>query len=97
MAGDTLVTMVYHKKLDEAWQKEAEALKSKLNVSSLMGRAKKQQIQLDRNWVVEELTVDGRQIKQQQIEGSFTQPNAKICQHMLEWSIDVTKGQNPEL
>lgn len=90
LAGDTLITLLYHKKLDEAWQEAARALKAELGVEVILGRAKKQVIELDRNYVVEELTVNGRKIKQKQVEGSFTQPNATICQKMLEWSLDVT-------
>lgn len=90
LAGDTLITLLYHKKLNEAWTEAARTLKADLGVDVILGRAKKQVIQLDRNYVVEELTVNGRKIKQKQVEGSFTQPNAIICQKMLEWSLDVT-------
>lgn len=27
-----------------------------------------------------------------QVEASFSQPNAVVCQHMLSWAVDVTSG-----
>ena len=90
--GDTLVTLFYHKKLDEEWKQAAETLREELGVATVLGRAKKQLLQLPRNFVTETLMVNGTQIQQRQIEGSFTQPNAKICEHMLQWALDVTSG-----
>jgi len=90
--GDTLVTLFYHKKLDEEWSQAAEVLRVELGVSTVLGRAKKQVIPVPRNFVTEELTVGGKTIQQKQIEGSFTQPNAKICESMLGWALDVTSG-----
>ena len=44
------------------------------------------QVKLDQDFVVEELEVNGRKYTYKQIEGSFTQPNGVVCQHMLSWA-----------
>lgn len=32
-----------------------------------------------------------------QPEGGFAQPNAVMCQHMLSWAVDATKGLEDDL
>lgn len=41
-----------------------------------MGRSRKQKVELGGSAVTERLTVDGRSFSYQQLEGSFSQPNA---------------------
>eukprot|EP01035_Chromulina_nebulosa_P039928 gene39928-53992_t len=38
--------------------------------------------------VVEELEIRGRRFKYLQTEGAFSQPNAIVCQKMIEWALD---------
>ena len=51
-----------------------------------MGRSRKQKIILRSDHVDEVLSVNDRRIQYRQIEGSFTQPNGGINQHMLSWA-----------
>ncbi|MCK2041870.1 tRNA (uridine(54)-C5)-methyltransferase TrmA [Chromohalobacter sp. TMW 2.2308] len=88
--GEALVTLIYHRQLDEAWEQEARALQESLNVS-IIGRARKQRLVLERDHVWERLSVEGREFVYQQVENSFTQPNAAICRSMLGWARDVTR------
>ncbi|MBU2887155.1 tRNA (uridine(54)-C5)-methyltransferase TrmA [Gilvimarinus agarilyticus] len=87
LAGETVITLIYHKKLDDAWHAEAEALTSLLSVS-IIGRSRKQKVIIGRDYVIEKLSVLGREYTYQQIESSFTQPNAVICQKMLTWAVE---------
>lgn len=87
LSGDALITLIYHRKLDEQWQAVAQPLSSELN-AALIGRSRKQRLVLDRDYVTEELTVQGRRYRFRQIENSFTQPNAAVCEHMLNWACD---------
>jgi tRNA (uracil-5-)-methyltransferase len=32
-----------------------------------------------------------------QVEGAFSQPNGGVCQHMLNWAVDATKGSSGDL
>ena len=85
LSGDSLITMIYHKALDEQWQQEAQDLESKL-ATSIIGRSRKQKLVLSKDYVDETLKVSNTDYHYRQIEGSFTQPNAYINQHMLTWA-----------
>ncbi|NLS13621.1 tRNA (uridine(54)-C5)-methyltransferase TrmA [Vibrio sp. SM6] len=101
LSGEILVSLLYHRQLDEQWQQEAKALKERLcdegfNLN-LIGRARKMKIVLDRDYVVEKLHVNGAPYLYQQVENSFTQPNGKVAEKMLEWAVDCTEGSQGDL
>lgn len=87
LAGDALITLIYHKPLTNEWQTAARQLRAELGVD-LIGRTRGKKIPLDRDWVEETLTVDGREWHYRQIEGSFSQPNGGTNQQMLQWACD---------
>ena len=60
LSGQTLVTLVYHRKLDEHWQRQAEALAALLNIN-IVGRSRKQKVVVGQDFVTETLTVNGAQ------------------------------------
>ncbi|PRY72394.1 tRNA (uridine(54)-C5)-methyltransferase TrmA [Halomonas ventosae] len=90
LSGEALVTLIYHRRLDEAWEAEARALQQALGIM-VIGRARRQRLVLARDHVWERLAVDGDELVYQQVENSFTQPNAEICRAMLAWARDVTR------
>ncbi|MDM3871212.1 tRNA (uridine(54)-C5)-methyltransferase TrmA [Porticoccus sp. W117] len=96
LSGDALVTLIYHKPLDEAWQAEARLLSEAIG-APIIGRSKKQKVVLDRDYVTEELTVLGRQYKYKQVETGFTQPNAGVNEKMLAWSVGNSKDNGGDL
>lgn len=93
LTGDTLVTLIYHCALDEEWAKAAKALADELQIQ-IIGRSRKQKWVLERDYVLEKLTVAGETFQYKQLEGSFTQPNALICEQMLNWAVTVAKTIN---
>ncbi|AYF32424.1 tRNA (uridine(54)-C5)-methyltransferase TrmA [Vreelandella alkaliphila] len=95
LSGEALVTLIYHRPLGEAWEAEARALEETLGIM-IIGRSRKQRLVLTRDHVWERLTVDGRELVYQQVENSFTQPNAHICQTMLSWAKEATAGRQDE-
>jgi tRNA (uracil-5-)-methyltransferase len=96
LSGDALITLIYHRKLDELWQQAARVLQDKLQVG-VMGRSRGQKIILQRDFVTETLTVADRRLHYQQIEGSFTQPNGGINQQMLSWACAQTQSTGGDL
>jgi tRNA (uracil-5-)-methyltransferase len=96
LAGEALITLIYHKKLDDNWQQKAEALRQRLGVS-LIGRSRKQKVVLGQDYVTEALQVAGRTYHYQQIESSFTQPNALVCEKMLNWAVKKTRSCEGDL
>jgi len=100
LSGQIIVSMLYHRQLDDKWQTEAVALNERLNQQfdlKLIGRARKQKICLDNDFVIEKLNVNGQELIYKQVENSFTQPNGSINQQMLEWAIDITKDATGDL
>ncbi len=96
LSGDMLVTLIYHKKLAEDWLELAKPLESRLNCH-IIGRSRKQKLVLTQDFVLEKLTVFDKSYYYQQVEGGFTQPNAKVCESMLTWACqqaDYIQQQN---
>ena len=85
LSGQMLITLIYHRKLDEEWQIAAHALQDELGIF-IIGRSRGQKIVLSQDFVTEKLSVHGEIFQYRQLEGGFTQPNAFICQKMLEWA-----------
>lgn len=99
LSGQMLVTLIYRKTIegDQAWLDAATAIKTKLPISHIIGRARKQKILLDQDYVIEQLEVDGKTFSYQQIENSFTQPNARMAQDMLHWARKVSADAKGDL
>lgn len=91
-----LVTLIYHKLLDEEWQHQASQLAADLNIK-IIGRSRKQKMVLTDDFVIEELSVDGKHYQYQQVEASFTQPNAEVNQKMLTWASDCLQNSHHDL
>ncbi|HHH73081.1 MAG TPA: tRNA (uridine(54)-C5)-methyltransferase TrmA, partial [Sulfuricurvum sp.] len=75
--GDMVVSMLYHRKLDETWQNEAELLAMQFNIS-IIGRSRKQKVVIGNEYVIDSIDVQGRSYRFKQIENSFTQPNPGV-------------------
>uniref|UniRef100_UPI003BA845C4 tRNA (uridine(54)-C5)-methyltransferase TrmA n=1 Tax=Ningiella ruwaisensis TaxID=2364274 RepID=UPI003BA845C4 len=87
--NEIVISMLYHKQLNESWEQEARKLAHRLKCAEkirIIGRAKKQKLIIGGDYVDETLCVNGIQYRFRQIENSFTQPNAYINQCMLEWT-----------
>lgn len=63
----------------------------------IIGRANKQKIALDCDYVEEILPVHGKNYVYRQVENSFTQPNAEMNIKMLEWARNCTKNSEGDL
>lgn len=96
LKGECLITLIYHRPLDEEWQKVAEDLSQHLG-AKIIGRSKKQKLVLDTDHVTEELLVGQQHYRYQQVEASFTQPNARICESMLSWAQRVSQALSGDL
>ena len=100
LSGEILVSLLYHRQLDDEWQQQATELKARLSKRfniNFIGRARKQKLTLDRDFVIETLPVNNQNYIYKQVENSFTQPNATVACKMLEWAIDTTKNATGDL
>ncbi len=96
LSGEMLVSLLYHRKLESDWEPAAQALSKALNIK-LIGRSRGQKFVLSDEYVVEQLQVFERTYTYKQIESSFTQPNAQVCQKMLEWACTVAEHSEQDL
>lgn len=94
--GEAVITLIYHRPLDEAWEIAAATLAEQLGCH-IIGRSRKQKRVIGQDFITEHLVVAGRTFKYQQSEGAFTQPNAHICQAMLNWAVDHTRPGEGDL
>ena len=85
--GEILVTLIYHKPLDEAWEQLARQLEEKLSIW-IIGRSRKQKVVVSRDFVTEHIEVNGVTYSYEQVESGFTQPNLQINRQMLHWAND---------
>ena len=100
LSGELLISLLYHKPLDENWEDEATKLKQTLsNIApvDIIGRAKKQKVILDKDYVTESFTVGEKTFIYQQVENSFTQPNGKVNEKMLLWAQQATTNSGGDL
>ncbi len=87
---ECLITMLYHRKLDDVWSTEARLLEDELNCK-IMGRSRKQKVILSDEFVTEKLDMDGKTFTYVQYESGFTQPNPTVNVKMIEWAIKQAK------
>jgi tRNA (uracil-5-)-methyltransferase len=96
LAGDLLITLVYHKKLEADWLRAASVLENTLD-AAIIGRSRKQKEVLSRDYVTERFDVGGRSFVYRQLEGCFSQPNGRVCEQMLNWASAVATGSTGSL
>ena len=80
--GEAIVTLIYHKKLDDRWQDEAKKLDIKAKV---IGRSRGVKIVLEDDFIYEELNILDKKYRYKLLDSGFTQPNPKVNEQMIEW------------
>ena len=96
LSGECLVTLIYHRKLDEGWLQEATQVEQALNIK-VIGRSRGQKLVLSDDWVTETLEVEGRSFTYKQPEQAFIQPNAMVNQDMLSWACAQAQNTDKDL
>lgn len=94
--NDMLVTIIYHKKLEDTWVQKAKELEKELNIK-IIGRSKKQKIIVSEDFIDETLEIENKQFKFQYQEGGFTQPNSKVNIKMIEWVLKNIENSQKDL
>ncbi len=101
LSNQAVISLLYHRTLDEAWRATASELRDALRAQGfnvhVIGRATKTKIELDQDYIDERLPVAGKEMIYRQVENSFTQPNAAVNIRMLEWAISATQGTKGDL
>ena len=88
--NEAIITLIYHKKLDESWKEEAKKTLSSLK-ANIIGRSRGVKIVVDKDYIHEKLTIFNKTYKYKLLDTGFTQPNPKVNQKMIEWVIKNIK------
>ncbi|MEN5387986.1 tRNA (uridine(54)-C5)-methyltransferase TrmA [Aliarcobacter skirrowii] len=94
--SDMLVTLIYHKKLEDEWINLAKQIEQKFNIK-IIGRSRKQKIVLSSDFINESLNINNQELKFAYEENGFTQPNTSVNIKMIEWVLNNTKDSNKDL
>jgi len=90
LAGDLLITLVYHRQLDQGWEDSARKMAKELQLNavpaSIVGRSRKQKLVIGRDFIEEILPIQGIDYRYRQYEQSFSQPNGLVNIRMIEWA-----------
>ena len=96
LSGELLITLIYHRPLDDTWHAAAEALADSL-ACKIIGRSRKQKRVLDTDWVEEVIEVESQAFRYRQPEQCFTQPNGFINQKMMGWLLEQCDATDTDL
>lgn len=80
-----LVSLLYHKKIDESWDIHAKKLEDELDIV-VIGRSKKVKRVISDDYVLDELYIDKTPYMYKIAEGGFSQPNSFVNALMIEWA-----------
>jgi tRNA (uracil-5-)-methyltransferase len=94
--GEMVVSLLYHRKLDDEWKAVAQEIADELGIY-VIGRSRKQKVVIGQDYITESLNINDKVYKFNYIENSFTQPNAKVNEQMIEWAISSLEGTNSDL
>ena len=81
---DVMLTLIYHKILDEEWIQLATRLSESLKIS-IVGRSKKQKLIIGNDYVTETYNYLNKQFSLRLYEQCFSQTNPDVCDAMIDW------------
>ncbi len=81
---DVMMTIIYHKDLDEEWIRSATNLSANLKLS-VIGRSRKQKIIIGDDFVTESYKYLNEQFSLKLYEQCFSQTNPYVCDSMINW------------
>ena len=94
--NDLLVSLIYHRKLDDTWSKLTLELEAKLDIK-IIGRSRKQKVILSADTISETLNINNQDFKFEYQECGFTQPNTNVNVQMIEWVLNNIENSNADL
>ena len=96
LSGELMITLIYRQPIGPRWEAAAQRLAAELKVQ-MIGRSRGRKLVVERDWLLEEFELNGRTLRYQQIEGSFTQPNGGVNRQMLHWACERARGLGGDL
>ncbi|MEM0952693.1 MAG: tRNA (uridine(54)-C5)-methyltransferase TrmA [Pseudomonadota bacterium] len=96
LTGELLVTLAYHRPIDDAWEAAAGELATELN-ASIVGRSRGEKRVCGKDYVLETLPLAAGPMHYRQYEQAFTQPNATVNCAMIDWACQQAGQQQQDL
>lgn len=93
LSNEVLITLIYHRKLDDSWHKQVQKLSLKLDCF-IVGRSKGEKIVVTKSYINEILKINQEDYYYIQEEGHFSQPNPYINTQMIEFVIKSLKNED---
>ncbi|QSZ41690.1 tRNA (uridine(54)-C5)-methyltransferase TrmA [Sulfurimonas aquatica] len=94
--GEIVVSLLYHRRLDEEWQIIATEMAKELNIF-IIGRSRKQKVVIGQDYIREKLVIGEKEYLFNHIENSFTQPNPRVNEQMIAWALDKFSSASGDL
>ncbi|BCD67904.1 tRNA (uridine(54)-C5)-methyltransferase TrmA [Nitratiruptor sp. YY09-18] len=96
LSGEILVTLVYHRPIDEDWEEEAKKIAQKFQIN-IVGRSRGVKRIIGKEYITEELRINNKKYLYHHYEGSFTQPNPYMNQQMIAWVLEMAGNKKRDL
>lgn len=95
-SGEIVISMLYHRRLDDKWENKARVIADDLGIY-IIGRSRKQKVIIGQDYITEVLRIKHEEYKFHHIENSFTQPNARVNEQMVAWAMEQFKEAKGDL
>ena len=95
-SGKIVVSLIYHRKLDDEWQEKVKEIADELGIY-IIGRSRKQKVVIGQDYITESLKVGDEVFRFNYIENSFTQPNSRVNEKMIGWALDSASSCGGDL
>lgn len=82
--GALMVTLIYHKKIDEAWREAALKLAQKLQIK-IIGRSRKVKIICEEDYLHDTIMIEDAPYHYKLYDTGFIQPNSGVNAKMISW------------
>jgi tRNA (uracil-5-)-methyltransferase len=95
-SGEIVVSLLYHRKLDPEWEVKAKEMAESLGIY-IIGRSRKQKVVIGQDYITESLLIAQKEYKFNYIENSFTQPNPRVNEQMINWAMEAFGKKSSDL
>jgi tRNA (uracil-5-)-methyltransferase len=82
--GEVMVTLIYHKRIDDVWREQAEKLAKAFSIM-IIGRSKKVKIVCADDYIHDTIMIDKVPYHYRLYDTGFIQPNSHVNAKMIEW------------
>jgi tRNA (uracil-5-)-methyltransferase len=97
--GEVMVTLIYHKRVDDVWKQEAEKLAKKFSIM-IIGRSRKVKIVCENDYIHDTIMIENHPYHYRLYDTGFIQPNSNVNAKMIGWvkkELSITKRDLLEL